>query len=236
MVRGFNVNGRGATVSGRGHDIGEVGHTITMPNGVDVTALGEPESFESGFGLYTAQTGGSSISRSTSDATDGSYSVQFANDTADKALVHDETNGSNFAQGVVEARWYRNSGTNTFPGAVFRYQDSNNYYLAEHETDGTEVGVFKVVGGNFSRVNRVNVSYTNDHSWGWHRHHFYEQNGSVHHFMQYNDGSGWIDIGTASDSANDLTGGGGLGFGDLSGSDGIGTEAYFVDEMRVYVP
>lgn len=237
MSRGFNIDGRAATVTGRGVDVGpvETGDTITLPNGDEVTSIEPAESFESGFGNYTEQTGGGSIARTTEDATDGSYSVKFNNNTEDKALVHDEALSQSPAQAVVEAKWYRNSGTNTFPGAVFRYQDANNYYLAEHETDASEIGIFKVVNGSFSRVNRVSVSYTNDHNWGWHRHHFYEENGSAKHFMQYNDGSSWVDIGTASDSANDLTGGGGAGFGDLSGSDGIATESYYVDEMKIYI-
>lgn len=240
-MTGFDITGRAFPAptngafpfgpSGGGSD------SFNLPNGTGVSAIEAAESFENTYGNYTEQVGGGSINPIELEPVDGSYSMQFYG-SGDQALTHDNTSGSSVAEGAVQTYFKLengSSGTNTFAGAVFRYQDSNNYYVATYEPGVPDIGLFKIVGGTFERVNRTSVSYQED-LYANYRFQFYVENTDLKYTLQYEDGSSWTDIGTVSDPANDLSGGGGIGFGDLGGSDGISKQDYYIDLTKVYTP
>lgn len=233
MARGFAVNGRGFVSGGRGLEVGPTGPSL--PDGTKLSSVGSQESFETDLGNWTRAMGDTdNIRRSTNlGGYDGSYSLEFNRVSSDIAAVHSNT--ATPSEAMVDTYYFwRTDYDNPYNGAVFRYQDSSNFYVASFEPRVPELRLEKLVGGTHTHIGTVSLSSFNT-QWQHLRFHGYEEGGSFKFLCRWED-SGWNTLGTIEDTANDLSGGGQVGFGNMAGQNSAFTSRAAVDVIEVFTP
>jgi len=229
---GFNKKG----INQEGFAVTSPEKSIELPNGNNVFSQDVPEGFEDTDYNWSEPVGSADISRQSSTVDTGSYSIEFADNEGDKVHLNNVADTDSPTEGVIQTAWRSNSGTNTRQGAFFRYQDINNFYLCMLDLDdgGSEQRLWKWVNGSQTKIAQAGVSLSQD-TFHDIRFMFYEGAGTVYYRLYELSGSDWVQIGTElSDGGNSLTGGGGMGLGDVSGKESIATVAYYHDETEIY--
>jgi len=179
----------------------------------------------------------SSISVTSGQAYEGDKSLKFQAGNSDKMGIHDKTETDAPAVGIVYSwvYWQDDGGSNRC-GCFFRFQDTGNLYMIQHDPTFANQSLYRIKGGNFTKPDETSVDSTpTKGSWTRCRYQCWENSGAVNFRVEYYDGSSWIQAAPdCSDPANEFAGGGGMGYGDLVGSNTSSNDPYYIDNVEVW--
>jgi len=170
---------------------------------------------------WTEQNDAANQNQSSQQAYEGTYSW-YMSDNAKITL--DESGVDQPSEAKIATHYYNPSDLNEKIGPMFRWQDNNNYYMAQIRQSEADIYVTKVVNGSRTKIGEpgASLSYGN---WAKIEIETYVDSGGAYNLRIEVDGNY---VATVQDSADDFSSGGAVGLGGAGGN-----EIYF-DNTEVY--